>query len=419
MPLLVLTAAQEAAAEDALSSDLQFIFEEVGVRRPVQLVFSHLGYGRLARFAGLEDTKELVRAVIALDFGLDPAASLAARGDLADALSAWEATKIQLERENQLRAEQRVGGLTSAATPLELKGMLAAYTARHGRLETRLIPGRYMLGLKLEQIQANEPEIEKLEEIVSRADGDEEFVSTEVMRDGHIAVKKGSKKLVDPPAGAEELRTCYRVLTNAWVFVSSRHPNRRWMADFSAETYGQLADYLLGPKVAALESTVDPPRPDLGPSPSWQIVLGYELEIRKAAYEAVRADGLTLHNAIAVKMRCQEIRSLSLITPFNFQLNSSSSRNRDSAGSRVLLTANAATVKLERKVLASETLDGRKICYKYNKKDGVCDGTCGFVHCCQYCFKTNHGAPEHKFASSGGKKRGRAAAGKRLKQNRQ
>jgi hypothetical protein len=54
MPMLVLTAAQEAAAEDTLSSDLQFIFEEVGVRRPVQLVFAHLGYGRLARLGGTE-----------------------------------------------------------------------------------------------------------------------------------------------------------------------------------------------------------------------------------------------------------------------------------------------------------------------------------------------------------------------------
>jgi hypothetical protein len=175
---------------------------------------------------------------------------------------------------------------------------------------------------------------------------------------------------------------------------------------------GSWQTYLLGPKVATLKSTVDPSKPEQGPSPTWQIVLAYELEIRKAAYEAVRADGLTLHNAIAVKMGCQEIRSLSLITPFNFQLNSASSGKgqRDNTGTRVQLTANAsalAAAKSDKKVLKSETLDGRKICYKYNKKDNACDGACGFVHCCQYCLKTNHGAHDHKFSKSGGKNRGK------------
>jgi hypothetical protein len=116
MPIKVLNAVETAAAEVLLESDMRFLMEDVGLRHDVSLVFAHFGFGRMRRFAGLEDTKDKVRAVLIADFGIDPAAGLQQRGDIADLLSCWDATRLQLEKENQLRAENRVNAIQTAAS---------------------------------------------------------------------------------------------------------------------------------------------------------------------------------------------------------------------------------------------------------------------------------------------------------------
>jgi hypothetical protein len=408
MPMKVLNAVEIAAAEESLESDMRFLMEDVGLRHDVALVFAHFGFGRMRRFAGLEDTKEKVRAVLIADFGIDPATGLQARGDMADLLSCWDASRLQLERENQLRAENRVNAIQAAASPLEVRGMLKAIERAGEKVETRLIPGRYLLGKKLEEIQANEPEVEKLCEIVSRQDGDEEFVTTEIGKDGRISVKKGSKREVPSPRAPEELRTCYRLLTNAWAFVATRHPGRSWMVDFDEHTYARLADYLLGPKVMSLRATTDPAKPDEGPTPSWSVVLNYEYEIRKEAYEEVRSAGKTLDSALKAAIRNQELRSLQFLTPFSFQQKTS----RPSIPANAVPPPNGGQwerpAKKDKKGKAdrdgkgkdrwnTQTPDGRAICKKWNTKGVGCDGSCGFVHCCQRCVQTSHQTFEHVF----------------------
>ena len=44
------------------------------------------------------------------------------------------------------------------------------------------------------------------------------------------------------------------------------------------------------------------------------------------------------------------------------------------------------------------TPQGRHICFKFaNGED--CDGSCGRVHCCQFCFSTNHSNAGHQEGS--------------------
>ena len=152
--------------------------------------------------------------------------------------------------------------------------------------------------------------MEKLCDVTSREEGEEEALTTEVGKDGRLSIRKGAKKEVKPPTDAEELRTRYRVLANAWLFASSRHPNRVWLADFAEATYTKLADYLLGPKVFQLRATLNPNSPDTGPTASWDTVLRYEFEIRRAAYELVRADGFTLDAALTAAAKDSEVRNL-------------------------------------------------------------------------------------------------------------
>jgi hypothetical protein len=41
--------------------------------------------------------------------------------------------------------------------------------------------------------------------------------------------------------------------------------------------------------------------------------------------------------------------------------------------------------------LKSVTPGGREICYKFSRKSSKCDGSCGRVHVCQVCLKSDHG----------------------------
>ena len=151
MPIIALTAPEELAVLEALGADVRCVMEEVGLRLPLQAVFSHLRFGTTPRFVGIEDTKEGVRRSLAVDFGLSAADGMQQRADVADALSVRELSKIQLEREHTLRAENKVNAITAPATAHEMRSMQKRHKLQHGRLETRFIPGIYFLGVKLEQ----------------------------------------------------------------------------------------------------------------------------------------------------------------------------------------------------------------------------------------------------------------------------
>jgi hypothetical protein len=240
MPLVVLNAIDHAAGMMKVQPDLRFLFEEVGVRQEVQGVLGHLGFGRMNRFAGLESSVEAVRTVLQTEFGLDPTVTLVARGDMCDLLAAWEAAKMQTKKEAELKVEANFNETSRPASTGETKAMLAAHEAVRGVLEHRLVPSRYLLGKKLEELMENQPEVERLVDITSKEDGDEDVLLPQLGKDGRIFVKKGAKKEVKVPKDPEELRLRYRLLTNAWMFAQSRHPNRNWLIDFDSErTYGQ------------------------------------------------------------------------------------------------------------------------------------------------------------------------------------
>jgi hypothetical protein len=415
MPVLALSDGQATIAMGELSADLRCIMEEVGLRASLQALFAHYKFGTLARFVGLEDSKDALRTSLGNDFGLSARDGMQERADVADVLSVWELAKIQLEREHTLRAENKVNAITAPATALQVRAMQRVHELRHGRLEPRLIPGRYFLGKKLEELQNNEPEIERLTEVTSREEGEEDTLVTEVGKDGRLSIKKGSKKEVKPPADAEELRTRYRLLANAWLFAEARHPNRTWLADFNANTYTTLADYILGPKVLQLHATSTTSTPGTGPSPSWETCLRYEFEVRRLAYETIRTDGGTLTAALISAAKDSETRNLFLTLPFMAELAGRKGNNQSKHKEHQSIPSGGGWDKSQKakkdktkKAMPKKgakgggkgkrhgkTPDERKICYKHNNKAEKCDGSCGMVHCCQYCFETDHKTFEH------------------------
>ena len=80
-----------------LSTDLRFQLAQAEVTRLASL------------FAGLNESRERVRAALASELPLDVQASLANRFEIARLISAWEASKLHLEVNEKNRAESRLG----------------------------------------------------------------------------------------------------------------------------------------------------------------------------------------------------------------------------------------------------------------------------------------------------------------------
>jgi hypothetical protein len=407
MPVLSITAAEATAAMALGASALRYIMDDLAVRAEVQAVVYHQGFNTIPRFVGIEETKASVRQAAEQLFGLKGSDGIQERRDLADLVNVWENAKIQHTKTLELRAERIALDLVQPAGALDASSMRKAHERIHGDLESRLVPGRYLLGTKLDQVQSNEPEVEHLKDVGSKDDGDEETLTSEVGKDGRLVIRKGIHKEVPPPKDAEELRTRYRLLGHAWEFAGLKHPGRTWLVDYGVATYAKLADYVLGPKVAGLRVLRNPSDANSEVRPNWQTVLNYEFQIRKKAFELVRKGNITAVAALEAAMIDQEIRGLHFIAIFQVQSVSRAQAkaepgNKTNGPKKAQKQQKGSTKKTEgstkthsggkfKMELKSVTPDGREICYKFGRKSSKCDGSCGRVHVCQVCLKSDHG----------------------------
>ena len=306
--------------------------------------------------------------------------------------------------------------------------MRKAFEKKYGKIENRFDPGRYFLGVKLEEICNNDPQLEEMQVVTYRKSGEEEFLHAEVEQNGRIKVRKGGSVAVDPPSTAEELRSRYELIANAWLYAMLRHPGRCWLKDMDRDVYRNFANYILGPSVAGLEDKA-------GRKPFFGDIMHYERMIRERAYELVR-DGdeedimHTLKGAIKKACKDPEIRQLHFINRFSDHADEEPRRKpwqRDDRGAKRERDddyapdwskggkgkgkgkAKGKGKEKDGKKLHTTTFKGQPICFDYNNGK-ECDGKCGMVHCCQICLaganpkSKAHPACEHsKNQKRGGK----------------
>ena len=195
MPLSVLTPVEEIAAKKDVESDLKWLLSDNGVDDDVQTVLYHFGFKKMKLFAGAAGDQSDLRDMIKDQIGLDPATSLFERIKGAAILVAWKAAQIYVEREDTKRAEARASKIPKEINAVEHIAMRKAYEATHGTLQKNEVPSKAYLGLKLEDIEDDEPKAEKLTEVMSKDDGEEQYLSADVdLADGGIIkIKKGSQ----------------------------------------------------------------------------------------------------------------------------------------------------------------------------------------------------------------------------------
>ena len=129
--------------------------------------------------------------------------------------------------------------------------MSAAYRDEHGKDGDHELPGRPLMSKRLEDIEDNDPEADALNEIASKAEGEDDMLLAET--DIAVALRAATRKTktVPAPANSEQLRRRYKIEDNSFIYAKYKHGSKTWLHDFTKGTFGSLADYILGDKVLA------------------------------------------------------------------------------------------------------------------------------------------------------------------------
>ena len=329
-------------------------------------------------FAGLEEDRKAVRTVLQSDFGLDPAGNLALRSDVALLLCVWESARTQLSVQEKNRQESKLGMQQRIVQPSDYATMRSAVEAKHGRLKDREAPSKGMIASKLEQVEDGAPIAEDLREVTSFADSEVEAYNAIIDPSmGFLRIRPG-KTTTTPPSTPEELRLRHRRIGLASLgFCESASHHTRLVAYIasSVDTFRELSDYVLGASVAGLRAADQR-------SPTWSLVLTYELEEGKAAYRFVRdGDCACIDSAIEKAMDSPKLLTEHFVVPFT--LGKSFSPASGSPAHEKGIGKGKQMPSWDRQWgKSSKTPEGKPNCFKFQK--GRCsDKACRFAHACQ------------------------------------
>jgi len=182
-------------------------------------------------------------------------------------------------------------------------------------MDDRRCPGRSYIEARLEQLDDGELEAEPLTKVTTVA---LEQASTEtgteanfgVRRDGVVHVVKGQRK-APMPSNPEQLRDTIRVMARHWSMIQLKGAARSILHDFDMSVFDAHLDYVLGDECYRMAEA----HPGIRVTPSWELLLSYEHELRKKAIKYVNEDGRTLKAALRAARESSDHRTKYLITP--------------------------------------------------------------------------------------------------------
>ncbi|CAK0883391.1 unnamed protein product [Prorocentrum cordatum] len=327
-----------------LAADLRFLLEEKEVPDAVQDAMARQGYNTLNRFALLGDDRAQVRAVLARDFGLDPAAGReggpAARLAIVKVIDAWETACLRAEEDRKRGAEAKSARLPKLIGKATHLSMREAAQQIHGVIEDRVAPGAPLVEQVMEMIEESNMEAIPLTQVVSIEDGD------------------------DSKIGAAAFRKRIRTLALAYVYARLRHPGRPALKSASVELFNEYLEYILGDHVRGL--TAKGLQGNIVSRPNWNQVMHYDHQIRKE-HARMMNFGKTFEQALRGAWNDTSLRDRHFIT----------------------------------QILLRKTPDGRNICFACTNEQENCRGDCGMVHVCRICLG-NHPVYQHRPGGRGG-----------------
>jgi len=315
MPMNIYDASATAAHLALLDPDLAYLFDELQISEQVQANLSAREIRKLGVFAKVEASEDMFREWLKADLGLDPAHSIAERVSVAKLAEAWEAARQRATTTRKLEAEARVSGQSREMLKGTHLSLRRACARAHGAVEDRRCPGRAYLENRLEQLDDGEIEAEPLSKVTTVA-LEQESVSTtaaagvDVRKDGVLHVVKG-KRVAPLPAGPEQFRAVMKVMALHWEMVHLKGAGRSVLRDYTVEVFDKHVEYILGDECLLIAEA----NPTMSCTPSWELLMKYEFEVRKFAVRKVNEGGATLAEGMALARSSMEHRTSYFVTP--------------------------------------------------------------------------------------------------------
>ena len=412
-----------ATAIKALDPDFQGLLERKDVPARLQGTLSNNGVKSISRFAVLGETAADMRR-----FATDHCGLAAVRDvvQIAGVIDAWEASRTRMQARHKAEAEASMASLPAPVNKTEAQDLKVRFEQAHYKLEDKVWPATGTLELLFEQVEAGEWRHMSLVQFMSKDDQDQEPLGATIDKSGTVKIKKGFGE-AQPPKSPEDLRQKIKLLGHSYIFVQLKYPNRAVLRDVTPNLFMKLADYLLGAHIFGLKAKDS--QGETVSSPSFDLVLSYEYQLRKAMTKAMN-EGAPMVRALEDAMKDTTVKERYFLTPAalgaasshghqpGIRMKSRSPRRDGSGDARGSSWGYRPKGKGKGKkgkgkkaggrTIHSHTPDGRAICYSWNNKDQRCRWNCGRVHCCQICFGSH---PMHACKEQEGKPAGKDTAG--------
>jgi hypothetical protein len=425
MPPLALTPAEKKEALEKGSSELKFLLGKEQIPLVTQERLFHSGATTLAKYSVFFADEADLRVVAKDELGIDPTASLQARGELAGLIVCYQQSKTRTAEVSKYIGELDARQQTKPIGGTEFLGMRLAFEKKYAQLEDQECPSRLYLEKRIAELEGGEMRAEQLKTVLNREqDGEEALVPT-WDAGGQLKLKKAVAD-IDEPSNPEELRRRLGVMFNGLCFIALAHTNKSEFQSLVPSDVHTYAAYLLGEHVYQFVA-----RDENGmtvASPNWGLVLAYEFAIRKRTYRRMMEVQLPFKDLLKESWLDSLTKDRFFTTPLAISAaaggkkvevshnpskrpaeehwsgageqktrgrgrGKGGSRGRGKGGSGGSRGKGGKGDKNEGglsvpKGCAAKTPDGRPLCYGYNCQHTRCrKKDCSFVHVCGLCFQ--------------------------------
>ena len=260
---MAVPAAGPRTIDDALkmgSSDLRFTLSRNDVTDALQAQFFEQAITTVNKFSSFfrDETHETDLIQVLKDgLGLDAAASLADRDQVASVICAWKDTQTKAKRQSELEAEMNTREWSKPIPTGDYVQLRSSYVQIHGVLEDKVTPAKEYLEKKLQELENGEfraVRAETLSEVIAKDEVDPDVLTPIFDSKGTLSVKKGSST-VPLPSGPEQLRRRLSIMQNCMMMLSIKHVSHEELKDINKDLFDRYKVYILGDYVWGLTST--------------------------------------------------------------------------------------------------------------------------------------------------------------------
>ena len=395
-----------------LSSELQFLLDEKEVPKEYQEKLRAMGITNLGKFALLDDTRAAIRTLLKGEMGFTTDVDPNARAHHCAFIEAWECAEARSKADREAAATARSTNVPRQLPAGDLLGLRRAFKDQHFQLDDNEAPSDMLVEMRLDMIEKGEQRAESLAQVTAKKEGvDDHTDVSEVLLNGVVRIKKAPKPIA-MPRDTEELRRRLRTWGWSWIHAQAKHSSRPSLAGITPQTIYNYIEHLLGDTVYRLAArnhdgtTVSRPR--------LYHVLDYDHAVRKHLANLMN-DGVDFVSGLKASYESVEVRERFFLTPVMLDAVATRERSRSRDDGRRKKSESKADINKVKGTgkakWLTKTLDGKMICFAWNRKTGCKTKNCKFQHVCQVCLKPHAGGATCCRGNIGSKSDTKAAGG--------